>query len=83
MPPLRKKAEPATLITATWRPNRPDDVMPAARPALGKRLTWIKQGPIREDGGPYDGQDAWLPVGLENFPGWVPSEDLADVERLG
>lgn len=74
-----KKHRPQ-LITAVFQPKERKDLHPACLGALGKRLTWMSQGRAPEP--EYPGQLAWFPVGLEAWPGWVPSEDLADVEPV-
>lgn len=70
------------VITAIFQPAKGTaaDVHPLAFPVIGNRLTWVTQGIIRE--GPYAGQQAWLPIGLDNFPGWVPDCDLVDRETI-
>lgn len=68
------------MITAVFSPKVRRDIHPGALGALDMRLTWITQGPAPES--VYPGQDAWLPVGVDDFPGWVPTQDLADIEVL-
>lgn len=70
------------MITAVFQPKKGTaaDIHPLALPALGERLTWVSQGVVQS--GPYLGQQAWLPVGLSNFPGWVPDADLVDRESI-
>lgn len=47
---------------------------------VGQVFTWEQMWEITEaDGGPYVGQHAWLPVDAD-VGGWVPTEDLADLE---
>lgn len=68
----------ATVVEATFAPKNRDDIHPMARSALDKRLTWVSQGLVVT--GIYAGQQAWMPVGLDQWPGWVPSADLDGVE---
>lgn len=70
------------VVTATFQPQRTDDLNPHARPWIGGRMRWEASWQI--DDGPYAGQLAMTPheptpAGLPHI-GWVPLCDLADVE---
>lgn len=73
------------VVTATFRPQRTDDLKPHTRNWVGVRMRWCAAWEIdAEDGGPYVGQMAMTPhdptpAGLEPI-GWVPLRDLANVE---
>lgn len=73
------------VVTATFRPQRTDDLKPHARAWIGVRMRWCAAWEIEaEDGGPYVGQMAMIPQGPTpdglDWLGWVPLCDLADVE---
>lgn len=69
------------LITATFQPDRTDDLKPHARNWIGVRLRWCAAWEI--DKGLYAGQMAMMldetPLGLKPI-GWVPLCDLSDIE---
>ena len=73
------------VVTATFQPQRTDDLKPHARAWVGVRMRWMAAWEIdAEDGGPYAGQMAMTPheptpAGLEPL-GWAPLCDLIDVE---
>ena len=73
------------VVTATFQPQRTDDLTPHARAWVGIRMRWMAAWEIdAKDGGPYVGQMAMTPheptpAGLEPL-GWAPLCDLIDVE---
>ena len=72
------------VVTATFQPQRTDDLNPHARPWIGGRMRWEASWQI--DDGPYAGQLAMTPheptpAGLPHI-GWVPLCDLADVMNV-
>ena len=73
--------EEFSLVEATFRPQRTDNLRPEAHAALGMRTLWQalwKQG----EGDPYPGQWALCPVDGNPFWNWVPQEDLTDPARV-
>jgi hypothetical protein len=75
-----RSPEQGRIIAAEFIPDRMDDVHPLALPLYGRRVNWICQGPV--EGMDYVGQEAWVPVGAPDFPGWVPTQDLKNIEAL-
>jgi hypothetical protein len=79
---------PFDKIEATFRPGVKRTLRSQAEPLIGQRLRLYCAWPIQiEDGGDYVGQHAWLlsdraliPASAD--PGWIPTEDLADIVVL-
>ena len=76
----KKRRHQTQIVTAVFEPVIRRDLHPGCLGALGKRLTWISQGEAPDI--EFPGQLAWIPVGVEGWPGWVPSQDLVEVERV-
>lgn len=75
-------------IEATFRPQVTRTLRPEGERLIGYRLRLYCAWPIEmDDGGDYVGQHAWLlsdrdliPAPVD--PGWIPTEDLADIVLL-
>jgi hypothetical protein len=61
-------------VRGTFRPKRTDDLRPAAREYVGKRLLWNVAWKIED--GPYEGQWALTPCADAAGFGWAPEEDV-------
>jgi len=62
---------------AFFTPKRTDDLRPIPQAMIGCLGEWQCSWVIEE--GSYEGQHAWLQMdsfGLDDFIGWVPTEDL-------
>ena len=71
-------------FTATFQPQRTDDLKPEAREFVGLRCEWRALWVIGEDGEhpDYRGQWACEPDAAE-FPfSWVPDRDLIDRTKV-
>lgn len=71
------------IITATFRPQRIDDLKPGVSTWIGRTLKWQAGWLVdKQDGGPYVGLWAMTPMTDELVPfGWVPLCDL-EIEML-
>lgn len=65
---------------ATFRPRRTDDLQ-VDDVSIGQTLEWRFMGTMDE--GPYAGQRIWIPEDRNIRCGWVPDEDLEDVQPHG
>lgn len=69
------------VVEATFDPQRRQTLSDEALTHVGLRTRWTAGWDItEEDGGPYVGQLAWIPLDMSVTLGWVPTEDLTDVE---
>ena len=68
---------PAFLCTALLDPVRLETLRPECKRHIGQRLQFKYVG-IGFEGEPYPGQWRWLPTELNL--GWLPHEDLRDIE---
>ena len=71
------------VITASFTPQRIDDLQDDARDHVGKVYDWCASWII--EGGPYDGQWAMAPRPKDSvWPsiGWVPECDLTTIVEL-
>jgi len=63
---------------ARFTPTRTDDLQHDGPTLVGRVIEWEFAGTMDE--GPYDGQAIWTPVDTGLRSGWVPDEDLTDVD---
>lgn len=69
------------VVEATYAPKHPDALPDETRAHISRRLRFTRQWDIDADAPRYGGQYAWVPE--ENIGvGWVPSEDLEDIEMV-
>ncbi len=73
----------ARKVVATFCPTRLDDVRPEGWARLGWRGVWQALWVVDDADSPYLGQTIWWPLDGEPWFGWVPEEDLFDVEEAG
>lgn len=70
----------ADMISAVFNPVHRLDLAAGAERAIGRRLTWLRYCTVKS--GRLEGQAGWTPIGIHNFPGWVPDEDLSEIEPI-
>ena len=74
-------------ISGVFNPNHIETLREESKVFIGQRLTWLPLWFIEEeDGGPYVGQQAFLPLGSDGkgvSMGWVPTEDIEFTENKG
>jgi hypothetical protein len=79
-----RSPEPFDEVIATFAPQVQSTLRPRILPYVGWRGRFRCLWEITpEDGGVYVGQHAWEFMDYQgSWPGWVPTEDLADVEPV-
>ena len=66
-------------LTATYTPQRTDDLMPDAKAFAGWRGKWLYAG-TQTDDAPYPGQLTYTPLAKQTPFVWAPLCDLSEVE---